>query len=251
MVEAINACQGKKRTPLHRAGQSLPLNPKSVCKVASQSEKKSKHRYICCRKGCNHKTSNSKFKFHKIPKFPAPTRSAKPDRRSVKNRAARLFQRRELLRRCGQDANCTKDYWICEDHKFRFESKSIKVTYTNGTSDIVRYRMQLFEDIGVSSTLNKSTTSLGLGCDRELKRVCELSKKVIAGGFKSPEEVNEAEKKVEEVSKKLSSRCSPTRSSVEAERDMLREKVMLLEETIAAIVEGISGAVQLGSHSNC
>ena len=112
-----------------------------------------------------------------------------------------MFQRRELLRRCGQDANCTKDYWICEAHKFRFENKSIKVTYTNGKSETVRYRMQLFEDIGVSSTLNKSTTSLGLGYDRELKRVCEESTKVIAGGFKSPEEVKEAEKKVEEASK--------------------------------------------------
>ena len=58
------------------------------------------------------------------------------------------------------------------------------------------------------------------------------SMKVIAGGFKTPEEVEEAEKKVEETSKKLLSRCSPTRSSVEAERDMLRDKVKLLEETI-------------------
>ena len=74
-------------------------------------------------------------------------------------------------------------------------------------------------------------TSLGLGYNRELKRVCEESMEVIAGGFKTPEEVKEAEKKVEETSKKLSSRCSPTRSSVEAERDMLRDKVKLLEET--------------------
>ena len=208
------------------------MNSELTCKVASGFKKKEKHRYSCCRKGCNNKTSNFAFKFHRIPKFPAPSKSANPDRRSVRNQAARLFQRRELLRRCGVDANCRNDYWICEAHNFRFENKPIKVTYNNGKTETIRYKLQLFEDIGVSSNLNKSMTSLGLGYDRELKRVCEESRKVIAGGFKTPEEVKEAEKKVDETSKKLSSRCSPTRSSVEAERDMLREKVKLLEEMI-------------------
>ena len=74
---------------------------------------------------------------------------------------------------------------------------------------------------------------------------------MIAGGFKTPEEVKEAEKKVDETSKKLLSRCSPTCSSVEAERDMLREKVTLSTgRNYTVSLQGVSGAVQLGSHSN-
>ena len=92
--------------------------------------------------------------------------------------------------------------------------------------------MQLFEDIGVSSTLNKSVTSLGLGSNREKQRVCEESRKMITCGFKNPEEVREAEKKVEVTSKNLSSKSSQTRKSAEAEREMLKEKVRLYEETI-------------------
>ena len=107
---------------------------------------------------------------------------------------------------------------MCEDHKFGYENKSIKVAYNNGTSDTIRFRMQLFEDIGVSSTLNEPMMSHGLGSDRVLHHVCEKSREVIAGGFKSPEEVQEAERKVAEASKKLASKSAQTRKSAEEQR---------------------------------
>ena len=74
--------------------------------------------------------------------------------------------------------------------------------------------------------------SHGLGSDRVLHHVCEESREEIAGGFKSPEEVQEAERKVAEASKKLASKIAQTRKSAEKQRALLQEEVELYEETL-------------------
>ena len=76
--------------------------------------------------------------------------------------------------------------WLhcCENHTFQQEVhyvgvKSKDQKWSQG------FRLNLPIDIGPASNLNKSTESKGLGLDRQLRKVLELSKKIMQKGFVS------------------------------------------------------------------
>ena len=110
------------QSQVRRPTQNLPVKPKV-----------NRRKYLKCHKyGCpvnNHHPDFHHIKYHNVLKYPAELKGKNPSKASVTNRQARIFHRCEYLRRMKLDPDCTKDYRICERHKFCEEAHWVKVQF--------------------------------------------------------------------------------------------------------------------------
>jgi hypothetical protein len=113
------------RTRLRRNNMKLPTA--TIPKTA-----KKRPRCIKCHMpGClvnNKREEFANARFHKVPCYPAELKSKIPKKSCIANRQARLFHRRELLRRMLIDPNSRCSYVVCEMHQFEQKSYCILIT---------------------------------------------------------------------------------------------------------------------------
>jgi hypothetical protein len=162
--------------------KSIPKKRDRTGRIDKQDRKGRKCYRKCQLHGCPVNSSHpaySHIKYHLVPKYRKELTSQHPAKKSVVMRQGINWQRREIPRRMRQDPNDNHGiYTICSNHKFNNERKSVRVTY-NGREWMQRFVLTLPEDNGPKSSRNESTTSKGLGGDREVKRVLDESNAII------------------------------------------------------------------------
>lgn len=168
------------RTRLRRNQQVLPIKMKP--------KPRKRPEYLKCHMpGCpvnNSKESFKHIKYHCVPCYPKDLKSRTPRHEALSNRHAKMFHRREMLRRMLIDPNSRATYRVCEMHQFEEKSHSISVNDNNGKSWTRSYKLTLPMDFGPKSNQHEPKDSSGMGADRQLARLLKPVMDTIQEGNK-------------------------------------------------------------------
>lgn len=158
-----------------------------------------------------------------MPKYP-PELKGKPRKQSVICRQIKIFYRREMMRRMGLNADENqKSFRICEYHNFAHETHWVNVMHGN-KSWSQRCKLTLPANVGPKSTAIESNKSLGLGTDREVKRILDESRKIIDKGFAVELDDHSTDRPTKKARLSRAKSTAAELRAVEEERDYYKAK---------------------------
>ncbi|KAL9186550.1 hypothetical protein ACHAXT_005788 [Thalassiosira profunda] len=204
---SVTPSPARRQPGAHRRSQQLPIRARATARRPTIPLRKRK-----CYRRCHmwegmcpvNSTSHPSMSFHKVPKYPAELKAAKPPRDVVIRRYGKILLRQETLRRMGYKPDDRRQYFVCENHQFERTAKRIRVKYKEEPFERA-FLLTVPHACGPESSLIESTGSKGTGRDRAVARIVNGMKEIVEDGYVPPElAVDEMERELESQSSKPS-----------------------------------------------